>query len=117
MRAWKEYPRQAVAFIQRHAGTYDGRIQGMLLTYQGDTCTDNLLAAAKAAADNLGVSMQMHAAQSLYELHEMLRRTGKTTIQHFAEIGFLTSWCAADCDRPPVHRPAGRRGPAPAGGA
>ncbi|GIW06591.1 MAG: ethylammeline chlorohydrolase [Dehalococcoidia bacterium] len=81
--------RTAVAFIERHAGTYDGRIQGMLFPYQGDTCTDTLLRETKAAARALGVAMHMHAAQSLYELHEMMRRTGKTTIQHFAEIGFL----------------------------
>ncbi|MCS6801146.1 MAG: amidohydrolase family protein [Chloroflexota bacterium] len=81
--------RAAVAFIERHAGRFNGRIQGMLFPYQGDTCTDRLLQETKAAARALGVKMQMHAAQSLYELHEMLRRTGKTTIQHFAEIGFL----------------------------
>jgi cytosine/adenosine deaminase-related metal-dependent hydrolase len=81
--------RAAVAFIERHAGRYQGRIQGMLFPYQGDTCTDRLLSETQAAARMLGVKMQMHAAQGLYELHEMMRRTGRTTIQHFARIGFL----------------------------
>lgn len=81
--------RSAVDFIQRHDGAYDGRIRGMLFPYQGDTCTDTLLKEARAAAERLGVRMQMHAAQSIFELHEMLRRHGKTTIQHFADIGFL----------------------------
>lgn len=81
--------RAAVTFIERHAGRYHGRIQGMLFPYQGDTCTDRLLTETQAAARMLGVKMQMHAAQSLSELHEMMRRTGRTTIQHFAAIGFL----------------------------
>jgi cytosine/adenosine deaminase-related metal-dependent hydrolase len=79
----------AVAFVERHAGSYDGRIQGMLFAYQGDTTSDRLLIETKAAATRLGVKVQMHAAQSLYELHEMLRRHGRTTIQHFAHLGFL----------------------------
>ncbi|MCS7002967.1 MAG: amidohydrolase family protein, partial [Dehalococcoidia bacterium] len=48
-----------------------------------------LLRETKAVARSLGLSMQMHASQSLVELHEMLRRTGTTTIQHFATIDFL----------------------------
>ena len=80
---------QAVAFIERYAGSYGGRIQGMLFPYQGDTCSDQLLRETKVAARTLGVRIQMHAAQSLFELHEMVRRTGRTTIQHFAGLGFL----------------------------
>ena len=79
----------AVDFIERQAGRYDGRIQGMLLAYQGDTTSDKLLKETQAAAASLGVQVQMHASQSLYELNEMLRRHGRTTIQHFADLGFL----------------------------
>ncbi len=80
---------KAIGFIEQHAGKYDGRIQGMLLAYQGDTTSDRLLLETQAAAKRLGVQVQMHAAQSLYELNEMLGRTGRTTVQHFAELGFL----------------------------
>lgn len=80
---------QALDFIDEHHGSYDGRVNGILFPYQGDTCTDRLLMAAKEQAVSRGLTMQMHGAQSLYELHEMMRRTGKTTIQHFADLGFL----------------------------
>jgi cytosine/adenosine deaminase-related metal-dependent hydrolase len=80
---------RAVDFIERQRGRYDGRIQGTLLAYQGDTTSDRLLIETKEAAKALGVTMQMHAAQSLYELNEMLRRHGRTTVQHFADLGFL----------------------------
>ena len=79
----------AVEFIEKHRDSHDGRIQGMLLAYQGDTTSDRLLMETKAEAERLDVKVQMHASQSLYELNEMLRRHGRTTIQHFAHLGFL----------------------------
>src|SRR2546427_383134 len=48
---------RAKAFIGKHAGSYEGRIQGMLFPYQVDTCSPTLLRATRKAADELGVGL------------------------------------------------------------
>lgn len=80
---------RAKAFIRTHAGSHGGRIQGMLFPYQVDTCSPSLLRATRTAADELGVGIQIHAGQNLLELHEILRRTGKTPVELLAETGLL----------------------------
>ena len=61
----------------------------MIFPYQFDACTPDLLAEAKAAARRLGVPMHLHAAQSLFEFHDCLRRYGKTPVQVLDDIGVL----------------------------
>ena len=61
----------------------------MLFPYQFDACTPELLAAAKDAARRLGVPMHLHAAQSLFEFHDSLRRYGKTPVQVLDTLGVL----------------------------
>jgi cytosine/adenosine deaminase-related metal-dependent hydrolase len=80
---------RARAFVARHHGAADGRIQGMLFPYQVDTCSPALLRATRKAADELGVGIQVHAGQNLVEFHEILRRHGLTPVEHLAETGVL----------------------------
>jgi cytosine/adenosine deaminase-related metal-dependent hydrolase len=80
---------RAKAFIRAHAGSQGGRIQGMLFPYQVDTCSPALLHATRAAADELGVGIQIHAGQNLLEFHEILRRTAKTPVEFLADTGLL----------------------------
>lgn len=80
---------QAVAFIKRHGGSHNGRVQGMLFPRQPDTCTPELLLKTKAAARELGVGIQIHAAINLIEFHQILMAHGKTPIAFLDHLGFL----------------------------
>lgn len=80
---------QAVAFIQKHQGAYNGRIQGMLYPRQPDTCTAELLKKTKEAAKELGIRIQIHAAINLIEFHQILMQHGKTPIAFLHDLGFL----------------------------
>lgn len=85
----REGLRQAVKFIEDHSGRFGGRLQSMLAPAQVDTCTADLLRETKRAAADLGVPVQLHAAQSTPEVREMIRRHGLTPIQWLDSIDFL----------------------------
>jgi 5-methylthioadenosine/S-adenosylhomocysteine deaminase len=80
---------RARAFVHKHAGRHDGRIQGMLFPYQVDTCSPALLRATRKAADELGVGIEIHAGQNLLEFHEILRRHTMTPVEYLADTGLL----------------------------
>ena len=80
---------QAVTFIQKHRGSYNGLIQGMLFPRQPDTCSPELLKKTRNAARELGVGIQIHAAMNLIEFHEILMKYGKTPIEFLHDLGFL----------------------------
>jgi 5-methylthioadenosine/S-adenosylhomocysteine deaminase len=80
---------RAKDFVRRHHGSHGDRIRGMLFPYQIDTCSPDLLRAARRAADELGVGMEIHVGQNLLEFHEVLRRHGKTQIELLADTGYL----------------------------
>jgi cytosine/adenosine deaminase-related metal-dependent hydrolase len=75
--------------VHRYEGTQCDRIRTMIFPYQLDACTPELLAEAKHAAQDLAVPIHLHAAQSLFEFHDCLRRHGKTPVQLLDSIGFL----------------------------
>jgi cytosine/adenosine deaminase-related metal-dependent hydrolase len=66
-----------------------GRLSAVIAPAQADTCTPELLRDAQAAARDRGVPLQIHAAQSLVELHEMTRRHGVTPVQWLDGLGLL----------------------------
>ncbi len=65
------------------------RLFGMVAPGQIDTCTQDLLVDAKAAARARKLPLTLHAAQSVVEFREMIRRHGKTPIHWLEEIGLL----------------------------
>lgn len=65
------------------------RLFGMVAPGQIDTCTEDLLRDAKSAARERGLPMTLHAAQSVVEFREMMRRHGKTPIEWLAHLGLL----------------------------
>ncbi|MDX2205652.1 MAG: amidohydrolase family protein [Hyphomicrobiaceae bacterium] len=75
-----------VAIAGRHAS---GRLSGMVAPSQIDTCTPELIRDSYAEAQRLRVPMQIHAAQSIVELHEITRRHGKTPIEWLESLGVL----------------------------
>lgn len=79
----------AVRFVEDLRGRADGRVQGFLAPAQVDTCSEALLRDSRAAADDLGVPISLHASQGVWEFHEMTRRHGRTPVEWLADIGFL----------------------------
>ena len=79
----------ALDIIEAAAAHPSGRLMGMVGAAQADTCTERLFALAKEAADSRGIPMQTHAAQSVMEFREMIRRHGKTSIEWLQDIGVL----------------------------
>ena len=67
-----------------------GRMSGMMGPSQIDTCTPALIQASKAEAERRGITMQIHAAQSIVEFNEMTGRHGMTPIEWLDDIGVLT---------------------------
>ena len=67
-----------------------GRLHGMVGAAQADTCTEALFVKCKEAADARGITLQTHAAQSLMEYREMIRRHRKTSIEWLHDIGILS---------------------------
>src|SRR5262245_10000626 len=80
---------RAVDYVKKYDGAYDGRIRAMLYPGQMDTCTLDLLRAARRAADELNVPIQLHAAMNQREFHKILEQHGKTPIALLYSIGFL----------------------------
>jgi cytosine/adenosine deaminase-related metal-dependent hydrolase len=80
---------RAVRWVEKHHGTWDGRIQGMLYPHAVDNCSPTLLKEARRAATALGIGIQTHCAQTLGEYEVIMKRHGVTPIELLAEIGFL----------------------------
>lgn len=80
---------RAVRLVEDLRGYAGDRIRGLLTPAQVDTCTEELLRASRAAADDLDVPLTLHAAQSLSEFHEVTRRYGRTPVEWLDSIGFL----------------------------
>src|SRR3954451_14673318 len=79
----------ATAFVERLRGRASGRVQGFLAPAQVDTCSEALLRDSKAAANDLGVPISLHASQGVWEFQEMTRRHGRTPVEWLSDIGFL----------------------------
>ncbi|HVH74761.1 MAG TPA: amidohydrolase family protein [Stellaceae bacterium] len=79
----------ALALIDRARQHPCGRLSGVLSPMQIDTCTADLLRDSCDAARERGLPLTVHAAQSVVEVQEMIRRHGKTPVAWAQEIGIL----------------------------
>src|SRR5262249_17880769 len=77
--------------IERAEQHPSGRLFGMVVPAQIDTCTEGLLRESFAEAKARGVSWQIHAAQSVSEFHEITRRHGHTPIAWLDHLGLLSA--------------------------
>ena len=66
-----------------------GRLMGMVCPSQIDTCSADLLRVAYDLAEERNLPWQTHAAQSVTEFQEMIRRHGRTPVQWMKDIGVL----------------------------
>jgi cytosine/adenosine deaminase-related metal-dependent hydrolase len=66
-----------------------GRLSGIIHPAQIDTCREELLRESIEVARSTRRPLTVHAAQSVNEFHEMVRRHGQTPIQWAGAIGLL----------------------------
>jgi 5-methylthioadenosine/S-adenosylhomocysteine deaminase len=81
---------EALSLIERAEQHPSGRLFGMVVPAQTDTCTPELLRDSFAAAKARGLAWQIHAAQSVNEFHEITRRHGYTPIGWLDRLGLLS---------------------------
>lgn len=85
-RGWRDFDAAKRLLEDLPAG---GRLSGMVYPMQIDTCTEDLLRAAKAYADDRGLPLATHLAQSVMEFNEIVNRHGMTPVQWAHSIGLL----------------------------
>ncbi|MCR6500067.1 amidohydrolase family protein [Shinella sp. CPCC 101442] len=66
-----------------------GRLGGIVAPAQVETCSPELLQAAAEAARSRKVPITIHAAQTMAEHEELLRRHGLTAVQYLETLGIL----------------------------
>lgn len=85
---WKEFE-AACAFIRRVDGTLGGRVRGLLVPREAETCALDLLRATRKAAEELRVPITTHAAYNVIEFYEMVRDHRMTPIEVLESVGLL----------------------------
>jgi len=80
---------EALQLIDRAEQHESGRLFGMVVPAQIDTCAPGLLRESSQEAKARGLSWQIHAAQSVVEFHEITRRHGMTPIGWLDSMGLL----------------------------
>jgi 5-methylthioadenosine/S-adenosylhomocysteine deaminase len=66
-----------------------GRLGGVVAPAQVETCSPELLQEAAEAARSRGVPITIHAAQTMAEHEELLRRHGLTAVHYLEKLGIL----------------------------
>ncbi len=80
----------AFRLLDRAAQHPSGRLSGMVVPAQIDTCTEGLLRDSHAEAARRGLTWQTHAAQSVSEFHEITRRHGFSPVGWLHHLGVLS---------------------------
>ncbi|NQW08381.1 MAG: amidohydrolase family protein [Alphaproteobacteria bacterium] len=80
---------RALATVDAAERHPSGRLTGMIAPAQIDTVSEGLLRDAHAAAVERGMKLQVHAAQTMVEVMEMLRRHGMGAVSWLDHLGLL----------------------------
>jgi cytosine/adenosine deaminase-related metal-dependent hydrolase len=85
---WKEFE-AACTFVRRVDGGAGGRVRGLLVPREVETCAPDLLRAARQAAGELGVPITTHAAYSVIEFQDIVHEHRLTPIELLESVGLL----------------------------
>lgn len=80
----------AMAYCERHEGSYDGLIRTLLAPDRVETCTAQLLQRTAAAARDLDVPVRLHCCQSPTEIDIVRRLHDMTPPEWLHHLGFLS---------------------------
>lgn len=79
----------ALKLIDSLAAHPSGRLSGVVSPMQIENCSEALLRDSFSAAQARKLPFTLHLSQGVLEVHEMIKRHGKTPIQWAQEIGIL----------------------------
>jgi 5-methylthioadenosine/S-adenosylhomocysteine deaminase len=79
----------ARAWIEKNDGTAGGRVRGILVPREVETCSLDVLQSTVKAADELKLPMATHAAYSVIEFQEIVKEHMKTPIELLDDLGML----------------------------
>lgn len=80
---------EALSFVDQARTHPSGRIEGVIAPSQIETCSEELIQEAVAEARIRGMRVTIHAAQTMAEHEELLRRTGETAPALLERLGVL----------------------------
>ena len=80
---------EARAFAVEWHGKAEGRIRARLAPHALYTCSTEYILKARQLADELGVGLHMHLAESQLEMKTVKNKAGPTSIQHLNKLGVL----------------------------
>lgn len=69
---------------------YRGMVSSVLGPMQLDTCSVDLLRATVEKSKERNIRVQIHAAQSIVEFQEIMKRHGQTPVQYMKSLGLLS---------------------------
>jgi len=87
--AGREAFAQALDFVDRARAHPSGHLDGVIAPSQVETCRPDLLVDSAEEARRRGMRITIHAAQTMAEHEELLRRTGLTAVQYLDGLGVL----------------------------
>ncbi|MBM6592532.1 amidohydrolase family protein [Microvirga pudoricolor] len=87
--AGRERFRAALDFVDAAQAHPSGRIRGVVAPSQIETCSEELIVEAVGEARKRGMPITIHAAQTMAEHEELLRRTGETAPAMLDRLGVL----------------------------
>jgi len=79
----------ALDFIDRHDGSAEGRVNGLLVPREVDTCSVDLLRKTREIADERGFPIATHAAYSVIEFQAIVAEHQMTPIELLASLNLL----------------------------
>lgn len=87
----REAYERALACVDAALTHPSDRLGGIVSPAQVETISPDLLVEAADAAESRGIPITTHAAQTMAEHEELLRRTGLTALQYLDTLGILKS--------------------------
>lgn len=82
-----EHLENSVELYEKYNNTYNERINIAFYAGQSDTCTPDFLKETRRVADDYGMLIHIHAAQSIIEYQKVIEQYGKTPAEYLTENG------------------------------
>jgi cytosine/adenosine deaminase-related metal-dependent hydrolase len=80
----------ALDYIERRAGAYDGRLRGILVPREVETCTLDLLRTTAREAATRRLTVAIHAAYNILEFFDVIREHQMTSIELLERLGLMS---------------------------
>ncbi len=85
--------RASADFLEYVKRMKSGRIEASIAPHAPNTCSEELLLAAKQLASKNNCRLQLHVSETRKEVYELQKKTGKRPVEYLDSIGFLGEDC------------------------